>query len=75
VFAALGFGLIHGSVRERLREFGLPREALGWSLCRSTSGRGRPGSASSRGGAAARAAAAHRAPVAAPRWIAAASWA
>lgn len=75
IAAALGFGLIHGfGFASVLRGFGLPKEALGWSLLSFNLG-------VEAGQACIVALVApllgllrHRAPVAAPRWIAAASW-
>ena len=72
--AALGFGLIHGfGFASVLREFGLPKEALGWSLLSFNLG-------VEAGQACIVALVApllgllrHRTPAAAPRWIAAAS--
>lgn len=76
IFAALGFGLVHGfGFASVLREFGLPKEALGWSLLSFNLG-------VEAGQACIVALAAplllllrKTAPQAAPRWVAAASWA
>jgi hypothetical protein len=75
IAAALGFGLIHGfGFASVLREFGLPKEASGWSLLSFNLG-------VEAGQACIVALVApllgvlrHRAPAAAPRWIVAASW-
>ena len=76
LFAALGFGLIHGfGFASVLREFGLPKEALGWSLLSFNLG-------VEAGQACIVALVApllmllrRTAPRAAPRWVAVASWA
>jgi hypothetical protein len=75
ILAALGFGLIHGfGFASVLREFGLPREALGWSLLSFNLGV-EAGQACIVGVVAPLLALLRTtAPRAAPRWIAAASW-
>jgi len=75
IFAALGFGLIHGfGFASVLREFGLPREALGWSLLSFNLGVEAGQACIVAVVAPLLALLRLRAPVSAPRWVTAASW-
>ena len=75
ILAALGFGLIHGfGFASVLREFGLPREALGWSLLSFNLGVEAGQACIVAVVAPLLALLRTTAPQAAPRWVAAASW-